>query len=243
MIQNNGMGYFILKDQKWLDNQRIAGKVLSKALSLSKELIIENTTTKFISDHIEEIIRFPAAACVSINNVIVHGIPNDYELKYGDVVKVDAGATYKGAIADAAYTVIVGSNSKYEYLMKCCEGALDKAIDYISNNDCRIGDIGYIMEKEAKKINASTLKDLTGHGLEENTPHWFPIILNYGDKGGIKIIPGMTFCIEPMFVYGSDKIKLLNDGWSIITEDVGVHFEHTIFIKEDGVEIITRNYD
>lgn len=248
-------GYFSLKNDEWLYNQRIAGKILSSAFVEVKKHIREGITTRELDKIIETYILdskgfltfkgylgFPSASCMSVNRVIVHGIPNDIPLKFGDVLKVDAGVTILGAIADSAFTFIIGENPKYKYLMDACEKSLYKAIDYIKTaKEPRMGQIGYIIEKEAKNIGANIIRDLSGHGLELNTPHFLPIVYNYGKANScIRILPGITFCIEPMILIGNSSIKVLEDNWSIQTLEIGVHFEHTIFVHENDVEIITK---
>ena len=252
---DNNSGYFSIKDEEWLTNQRIAGKILSDAFTEVKKYIQEGITTNQLNRIVEDYILdnkgiptfkgylgFPATSCMSVNKIIVHGIPNDIPLQFGDVLKVDAGVTIDGSIADAAFSIIIGENKKYQLLLDTCEKALSKAIDYIKTaKEPRLGHVGYIVEKEAKNIGANVIPDLTGHGLELNSPHFFPIIYNYGKaNSGIRIIPGMTFCIEPIYVYGSSNIKVLDDNWSIQALDIGVHFEHTLFISKNNVEIITR---
>ena len=250
---DNGIVY--LKDNEWLTNQRIAGNILKQVLALADPLVEEGATTQSISDKIEEFILannctptfkgyhdFPEAACISVNKELVHGVPNDKTiLRNGDIVKVDVGVTYKGAITDAAFTKVVGYylNPKHKMLVDTCKNCLDKAIEYIGKNlnKVRIGDIGYVIKKEASKIGANTIVELTGHGLEYNNPHWFPIVFNDGKPNtGLLLYPDMTIAIEPMLVFGPNKIKV--DKHAILTEDIGAHFEHTIYIHYDSVEII-----
>ncbi len=252
-------GAFSIKDQAWLDRQRIAGKALQEALATSSLYIKEGVTTQDLSDIIETIILqhgcsltfkgfngFPGAACVSVNEELVHGIPSkDKVLKLGDIVKVDAGATFEGAITDAAYTAIVGKaiNPKHNIVVNGCKSILNTVISFLNENigkkDLFTGDIGYVIKKEANKLGLNTIIDLSGHGLEYDKPHWFPLVYNDGDKGaGVMLLPGMTFAIEPMVLFGSNKIKVQSDGFTISTEDVGAHWEKTIFIHEDKIEVI-----
>ena len=247
-------GYFSLKNDEWLNNQRIAGKILSGAFTEVKKYIKEDITTyqldKIIEDYIldnkgiptfKDYLGFPATSCMSVNKIIVHGIPNDILLKFGDVLKIDAGVTINGAIADAAFTIIIGENKKYQLLLDTCKKSLYSVIEYINKGNARIGDIGYIIEKHAKSIGANVIKDLTGHGLENNTPHHFPIVYNYGTKNtGIKLLTNTTICIEPIMIFGNNSINVLEDNWSIETNDIGVHFEETLFLNKAYVEIITK---
>jgi len=252
-------GCYTLKDDEWLNNQRHAGKVLVETINEMGKLIAPGVPTKFINDLGEKMILshdgctptfkgyngFPEAFCISINKELVHGIPRDDRfIKDGDIVKIDGGVSYKGAIADMARTFAVGNADKrYLYLMDAAKSALSDAIASIKfDGGCenRIGTIGYIIKKAAIKIGAKVITELTGHGLELGTPHWFPFIYNIGEKNkGLRIYPRMTFCIEPMMAYGNNKITLGTDNWTVSTESAGVHFEDTIFIHEDHVEIIT----
>ena len=258
-INNFDSGYYTLKDDEWLKNQRLAGKVLKQAMDEMESAIKPGISTQEVNDIGEKYILsnndyiptfkgymgFPTAVCISVNKELVHGIPKaDKIINDGDVVKLDSGVTYKGAIADMARTIAVGNiDNKYKMLIEFCKKSLYDSIEYIGKNigNIRLGDIGNVIQKSASRINANVIKDLSGHGLEENIPHWAPFIFNYGErKTGIKIRPRMTFCIEPMFVYGNDKIKLQDDKWTITTEDIGVHYEHTIFVHEDHIDIITE---
>ncbi len=252
-------GYFTIKDEEWLLNQRHAGKVLSATHQLVKSKVVDGITStdlnligeQFMLSHegctptFKGYNGFPAAMCISINEELVHGIPSkDKFLKIGDIVKIDAGVTYKGAIADSAITTVVGeyADTKYKYLVEGCKKCLDNVILYINENisNIRLGDVGFFIKKEGARIGANIIKELTGHGLEYNDPHWFPLVLNYGERNkGVKIIPNTTLCIEPMFIYGSTKLNIQKDGWTITTQDIGAHWEHTIFTHKDRVEIIT----
>lgn len=257
---NNSSGFFSIKDKEWLDNQRHAGRILAKTLSLAEENIKEGISTLYINDICENFILsnegctptfkgyidFPATTCISVNEEVVHGIPKkDKILKRGDVVKVDCGVTYKGVIADSAICVVVEEylNFRDKDLVDGCINCLNKVIDFVGRKigTVRVGDIGYFIKKEASKIGANTIKELSGHGLELNTPHWHPQIFNVGNKNtGIVLIPNMTICIEPIFVYGNSNIYVKEDKFTVATNSIGVHCEHTIFIHEDNVEIITK---
>jgi len=253
-------GYITFKDDEWLSNQRIAGKILSNAHSMVKSMAVDGAETKNINNKIEEFIKdnnctptfkgykgFPDALCTSVNKEIAHGVSScDKVLKTGDVVKFDVGVSYEGAIADAAFTMSVGEfkNIRLKILSEACRNALYRTIRYIEENigkEPRVGDLGFIIKKGASNVGANVIKDLTGHGLEYEHPHWVPFIFNYGDKGkGARLFPGMTICIEPMMVYGDGSISIDSNGFSFLTKEIGVHFEHTIFIHEDRVEIITE---
>ena len=256
-IYSNHHFVYSLKDKTWLENQRHAGKVLTETLLTVKKLLIPGVTTKEINDCGEDFINsndgctptfkgykgYPASLCISVNKELVHGIPKETcILQDGDVVKIDAGVTYKGAIADMAATFIVGTvkNIKVAMLVDACKQSLQKTIAGIKVNSSTLGDVGYVIKKEAIKINASVISELGGHGLEIDDLHAYPYVFNIGERGdGPTIRPGMTLAIEPMMVYGNSRITYGSDNWTVSTETVGVHFEHTIFVHEDNVEIIT----
>jgi len=252
-------GFFSLKDNVWLENQRYAGKVLAQTLSIAEDFAKEGVSTSSIDKVCEDFILsnkgkptfkgytgFPTTTCISINEEVVHGVPKDNVfLKYGDIVKVDCGVTYNGAIADSAISFVVGDyiDSRHKELLVGCKDSLDKVIDLIGRKigSIRLGDVGHFIKREASRIGASSIKELTGHGLELDTPHWYPPVYNYGDKNrGIVLVPGMTICIEPIFVFGGTDTYIKEDKFTIAAESVGIHWEHTIFLHNDSVEIITK---
>lgn len=245
-------GYFTLKDSEWLSNQKIAGSILNKALSAIKQNIKPNITTKELNDIGSDIIYsnngiptflgykgFPTAFCISINKTIVHGIPDDYELQEGDVVKIDGGVTYNESIADAAFTSICGAHKdlSHKFIVDDCKKVLKRVIEFIKPNKTTIGDIGFFINKETNNLKHVIVKDLTGHGLEYDHPHWYPTFYNYGTKGtGPTILDNMTFCLEPMIVDNvGDIIVDKDDKWSIYTKGVGAHFETTLFVDNNKV--------
>ena len=251
-------GFYTLKDNAWLGNQRIAGKVLAGAMKEMEIHLVPGISTKEINDIGEEYIKkhdgciptfkgyngFPEAICISLNTSLVHGIPrNDVIIKDGDIIKLDGGVTYNGAIADMARTFAVGEiSTKNKMLIECCKKALDNAIDYIDKNqNARLGDVGYVIKKTAASIGANVITELTGHGIEDMQLHAYPYVNNDGEKGkGLRIYQGMTIAREPMMCYGNNKIKMQEDNWTINLADIGVHEEETIFVHKDRVEIITR---
>lgn len=252
-------GYYTLKDDIWLENQRHAGKVLIGAMKTMEGALKSEISTKQLNDIGEEYILdhknctptfkgymgFPEATCISLNKELVHGIPKENRIiKDGDIVKLDCGVTYKGAIADMARTFAIGEiDNKYRHLIKSCVLSLYEAIKYLNDNieTARIGDIGYIISKTAKKVNANVITDLSGHGISYDEPHALPVVSNMGEKSkGLKIHPGMVIAIEPMLTYAKPKIHVEEDNWTITLLDVGVHQEDTIFVHKDRVEVITK---
>ena len=188
---------------------------------------------------------FPAALCVSINNEIVHGIPNEAEriLKEGDVVSLDLGFSYKDLITDAAVTVPCGAvDDEGRELIQATREALEAGIRAALPGN-HIGDIGAAISAVVKKTKFSLAKDLAGHGVGYSV-HEEPYVPNVGEKGeGVKLLPGMVIAIEPMINAGSRDIRVLRDGYTIVTKDGSrsAHFEHTVAITEDGNIVLTQD--
>lgn len=249
-------GMFTLKNQDWLDKQRVAGRITAEALKQLEEYVKNNTfhSMATLSDVIERFILkeggtptfkgykgFPAAVCISINKQLVHGIPDDTVLDHGDVVSFDLGVTYKGAIADSALTCILGSpkSPRHVELVKATEESLMKGIEAIAVGK-RLGVIGHAIHKYAKGKGFGVINDYGGHGLEWDKPHAPPFVANKASMDeGIRIQPGLAIAIEPMLVPGSTTTHVSEDGWTVMTNDIGAHFEHSVFVHEDHVEIIT----
>lgn len=186
---------------------------------------------------------FPNSICISINDSVVHGIPNDRPFKDGDVVGFDFGVTYNGMITDAARTVIVGEPSKkaVEDLVKETKKSLDMAINAVRNGGS-IGDISEAAQRVMDRGGYGIVRDLVGHGVGHNV-HEEPEIPNYGLKGtGPKLKSGMTIAIEPMATMGDWRVVIDPDGWTIRTRDgsLSAHFEDTVLVTDDGCEILTR---
>ena len=189
---------------------------------------------------------YGASICTSVNDVIVHGLPSDYKLQNGDVLKIDFGIESFDKLrtsyfADAAITVGIGKISKKaKYLIEITELALKKAIKTAKPGKT-LGDIGWIIKKTAEDNGLKVIKDLTGHGIGREI-HEDPVIYNFGRKNeGIKLESGMVLAIEPMFAIGSDKIiQRPDESWATDDGSLSAHFEHTIVITERGVEVLTK---
>ncbi len=246
-----------LKDKNWLDKQRVAGRIAAETLSLLENSLIVNSaapTLIQLNEMAEEYITqkggtctfkgykgFPAGVCISVNKQLVHGIPTDYRLQDGDIVSFDLGVTIDGAIADTAITCIFGEpkNEKHARLVKATEEALMRGIQAIEVGK-RLGVIGQAISKCAKGYGYGVINNYGGHGLDWNVPHAPPFVENKSDPDkGIRIQPGLAIAIEPMFVLGSTATSTMDDGWTVVTPDLSAHFEHSVFVHEDHVEIIT----
>lgn len=256
-IRNEFVG---LKNQDWLDKQRIAGKVVANTLALLEDLVKERTTKSLIElDNIakEFIITndciptflnykgFPNSVCISVNKQLVHGIPTNYKLQDGDVVSFDLGATYMGAIGDAAITCIYGEPKSKTHVkgIETANKCLVNAISAISIGK-RIGVIGDAIYKTAHSNGFNIIEQYGGHGLSWNKPHDAPFIANKSNQNkGIRIQSGMTIAIEPLLIPANclTTTKIGSDGWTVYTEDISYHAELSIFVHEDHVEIMTRH--
>jgi methionyl aminopeptidase len=185
---------------------------------------------------------FPGALCLSVNDGIVHGIPNDYKLKEGDILKIDGGLWHEGLCTDSAITVGIGKiSSEDQELIRATQEALDAQIAAAVAGST-LGDIGHAAEAVAKKYGCGYPKELGGHGVGLAV-HEKPFIFNYGQPGkGEKLEEGMVIALEPMFARGEGKIELANDGWlyEMVDGSRSAHFEHTVIVGRDEAEVVTR---
>lgn len=188
-------------------------------------------------------VNFPGSICISINDEIVHGIPNEYRFEQGDVVSFDLVITYKDMKVDSAFTMVVGEDPKgaVKHLLSMTERSLYAGIDAIKG-PVRVGDISAAVEKVLSDAKLGIIRDLVGHGVGHKMQQP-PEVPNYGKKGtGVLLEPGDTIAIEPMATLGGEMIKDGDDGWAICTRDgsLAAHFEHTVLITNTGAEILTK---
>lgn len=244
-----------LKTAKELEAMRQAGRISARALKIAGQAVEPGVTTKQIDDIVRKYIRsegakpsflhyndFPASACISINEKVIHGIPSQSQvLKSGDIVSVDVGACFNGFHGDNAFTFACGDISQEaEDLLKATQESLYEGIK-VAKAGNRVGDIGNAVEEYVKKRGYSVVRDFVGHGVGTML-HEEPSVPNYGKKGhGTRLVPGMTIAIEPMVNMGCGDVEVLDDGWTTVTLDgkLSAHFEHTVAITTDGVVILT----
>lgn len=186
---------------------------------------------------------FPASACISVNSVVIHGIPSKSTvLKEGDIVSVDVGAFYKGYHGDNAYTFPCGRISAgAQALLNATKESLFEGIKQAQAQN-RVGDIGAAVQEYVEARSYSVVRNYTGHGVGAKL-HEDPSVPNYGTRGrGFKLLPGMTIAIEPMVNEGTHHTRVLGDKWTVITADgkLSAHFEHTVAITPDGPKILTQ---
>ena len=247
-----------IKSEREIELMREAGKMVSMTHQYLKNFIKAGITTKELDRLAEEYIRkmggvptckgyegCPATLCTSVNDTVVHGIPDNYKLKDGDIITIDMVIGYKGYQGDAAWTYAVGSISDdKKYLMEHTEKSLYEGVKQVKPGN-HIGDISAAVEQYANKHNLGVVKELCGHGIGREM-HEDPEVPNYGIKGtGPKLREGMVICIEPMLNLGTADIYMLDDDWTIKTDDgmPAAHYEHTILVTKDGYEILTPRLD
>ena len=245
----------ILKMSREIAKMRQAGRISQRALQAAGKAVEPGVSTYEIDCIVREYIEkqgaapsflgyggFPASACISVNNVVIHGIPSKSEiLKQGDIVSIDVGAYFEGYHGDNAWTFPCGDISKEaQRLIDTTRESLFEGIKQaISGN--RIGDIGHAVQEYAEARSYSVVRKFVGHGVGAKL-HEDPSVPNYGMSGkGIRLLPGMTIAIEPMINQGTHQVRVLNDGWTTVTADgkLSAHFEHTVAITPDGTVILT----
>ena len=234
---------------------REGGRITAACLRMLIESAKAGVTTKDLDGMAEDFIRsrggkpefkgyqgFPASICASPNSMIVHGIPGSYRLKDGDTISLDVGVRYEGFVTDSATTVAIGEISPdTEGLLNTTHECLVAATEQMRTGK-RLGDVGYAIQALAEARGYGVVRDLVSHGVGRKM-HEDPQIPNYGNPGtGPRLLPGMTFAIEPMITSGSYDIRIdERDGWSIYTADgsLAAHYEHTIAVTEDEPWVLT----
>ncbi|MCI1955579.1 MAG: type I methionyl aminopeptidase [Oscillospiraceae bacterium] len=245
----------VLKTSRELKIMREAGRIAANALKFAGAAIEPGVSTWEIDRVARRYIEeqgakptflgyggFPASACVSVNNVVIHGIPKkNHLLREGDIVSIDVGATYEGFVGDNAYTFPCGKVSEEaQRLMDTTRESLAEGIR-AAVAGARLGDVGSAVQRYAEARGYSVVRDYVGHGVGAKM-HEDPSVPNYGTPGrGVRLLPGMTIAIEPMINQGVKEVRTLNDGWTTVTADgkLSAHFENSIAITPDGPVILT----
>ncbi len=245
----------VLKTSRELSVMKEACRISAGALQLIGKSIEPGITTAELDKMAEKYIisqgakpnfkglyGFPATACISINNEVIHGIPSaSRKIKEGDIVSVDLGAVFEGYNGDNAATFAVGTVSDTaKRLIEATRESLYEGIKAAVAGG-RIGDIGNAVSSYVEAKGFSVVREFVGHGIGAKL-HEEPEVPNYGTAGkGIRLMPGMTIAIEPMINAGLSGVKTLSDGWTVVTRDgsLSAHFEHTVLISSDGPQIMT----
>jgi len=227
---------------------RAHGEIAKHVKKGVKTSFLDKVAEEFIRDHgavpsFKGYNGFPSSLCISVNEVVVHGFPSEYELKDGDIISIDCGVFHQGFHSDSAYTYPIGEVSPSVLaLLRGTRDSLYLGIDQaIAGN--RIGDIGHAIQKFVEAKGYTVVRELVGHGLGRKL-HEAPEVPNYGKKGsGPLLKQGMVIAIEPMINLGSRNIVQERDGWTIRTADrkPSAHYEHTVAIFEDRTEVLTTH--
>jgi len=244
----------ILKLPEEIEKMRASNYIVAEILHRLREKVTPGITTGELDNYSEELVRkkgaqpafkgymgYPYSLCISVNSEVVHGFPSDRILVEGDIVSLDFGAYYNGYYGDSAITVPVGKISEEAArLIRVTEQGLYNGIREARTGN-RLGDISAAVQDCVEAAGFSVVRDFVGHGIGKKL-HEEPQIPNYGTKGrGIQLKPGMVFAIEPMVNEGTYKVKVIDNGWTVVTEDgkLSAHFEHSVAITEDGPDILS----
>lgn len=245
----------VVRTEEEINKLRRAGEVVGLTHKYLQQFIKPGITTSELDKLAKQFIEskgctcsfeglygFPGSICISVNDEVVHGIPGRRKLKNGDILKLDIGACYEGYHGDSAWSYIVGEGTEKNIkLLKNTEEALMAGLKAI-HDGCTTGDIGHAVEKVAHKYNLGVVKELVGHGVGDKV-HLEPDVPNYGkEHKGSLLHTGNVIAVEPMLNKGSADIYMLDDDWTIVTDDGAnsAHFEHTVLVTDDGYEILTR---
>ncbi|MCF8054391.1 MAG: type I methionyl aminopeptidase [Deltaproteobacteria bacterium] len=245
----------ILKTAEEIERIKEASVIVATVLQKLQREIRPAVTTRDLDKYAEELAisegavplfkgyhGYPSALCISVNEEVIHGLPSSRKIARGDIVSLDFGVLYNGFCGDAAITVAVGDVSpQIRRLLDVTQNALDAAIA-TAKVGCRLGDISAAVQGCAEKAGFSVVRDFVGHGIGRKM-HEDPAVPNFGKRGsGIPLREGMVLAIEPMVNEGLSEVKVLSDGWTVVTADgrLSAHFEHTVAITKDGPEILSR---
>lgn len=247
----------VCKSEREIEIMRKAGRIVADALSITKEIAKKDVTTEELNTKLEKYVLqkggipvfkgyrgYPKSICTSINEEIVHGIPDQRKLRDGDILSVDIGVEYRKYVADAAITIPIGEISEeVENLLKVCEEALNKAIEVACANN-KLSEVSRSIQNHVESQGFSVIRDYTGHGIGRQM-HEDPQIPNFVSKELLKadetLLQGMALAIEPMICAGKYDTEVLENRWTVVTKDrkLSAHFEHTVVVTENGAEILT----
>jgi methionyl aminopeptidase len=245
-----------LKTNEEIQLIKESAQILGKAHGEVARLIKPGIKTSKLDKVAEEYIRdsggvpsfknyngFPATLCISVNEVVVHGFPGNYELKETDIITVDGGVFFKGFHSDSAYTYpLEGVERETLLLLERTYDSLFKGIEKARAGN-RMGDVSHAIQSYVESFGYGVVRELVGHGIGKNL-HEDPEVPNFGKQGkGVKLVPGMVFAIEPMINRGTKNVIQENDGWTIRTADKkpSAHFEHTVAVLEEKTEVLTTH--
>ena len=244
-----------LRTDEELRRMRDAGRIAALAREAGGALCKEGVTTAQIDAEIRKVIRshgaspsflhlygFPASACISVNEEVIHGIPSDRVLQAGDIVKIDVGAFYRGYHGDCAASFPVGEISDdAKDLIEVTRECFFQAVNAAEAPGARLGDIGHAVQSYAEAHGCGVVREYVGHGVGQKL-HEDPEVPNYGSAGhGVRLSAGMTIAIEPMINAGTHEVRTLANRWTVVTKDgrLSSHYENTVALTKNGVWILT----
>ena len=245
-----------IKNSEQISAMKDAGRITGEALLVARDMVRPGISTYEIDEAIRRYIEkcgakpaflgyggFPASACISVNDEVIHGIPSKKRiLREGDIVKIDTGATYRGYVGDSARTIPVGEVSEEaKRLIKATRDSFWAGVEALKIGN-RLGDVGHAIDSVVVANGFSTVRRYVGHGIGTDM-HESPDVPNYGTPGrGIRLCAGMALAIEPMVNVGTFEVKEMNDGWTVKTLDgsLSAHYENTVVLTSDGVLILTE---
>jgi methionyl aminopeptidase len=244
-----------IKSPEEQEKMRVAGQLAAEVLDMIGEHVVPGVTTEELDrichDHIVNVQRsvpanlnyrgFPKTICTSVNHVVCHGIPNDKRLKAGDIVNIDVTVIRDGFHGDTSRMYFAGKPPPHaQRLAETCFAAMWRGIETVRPG-AHLGDIGHAIQSFVEQHDYSVVREYCGHGIGR-VYHEDPQVLHYGEPAtGLELTPGMTFTIEPMVNAGRRHVRLLPDGWTVITKDhsLSAQWEHTVLVTENGVDVLT----
>ena len=243
-----------IKNERELELMRQACKITAAARALAGEMVSPGVSTMQIDKAVHDYIvsqgakpsflgyhGFPASACISVNSTVIHGIPGGYVLKEGDIVSIDVGALYKGFHGDCAATFPCGCiSTEAKRLIDVTKQSFFEGIRFATRGH-RVSDISHAIQKHVESNGFSVVRSFVGHGVGAKL-HEEPEVPNFGEPGrGPRLLPNMTLAIEPMVNAGTHEVRILKDGWTVMTCDgkLSAHYENTVRITDGEPEILT----
>ena len=243
-----------IKNERELALMRQACKITAAARALAGEMVRPGVTTKQIDKAVHDFIvsqgakpsflnynGYPASACISVNDTVIHGIPDGYVLQEGDIVSIDVGALYKGYHGDCAATFPCGAiSAQAQKLIDVTKQSFFEGIRFAKRGH-RVSDISHAIETYVESNGFSVVRSFVGHGVGAQL-HEEPEVPNFGTSGrGPRLLPGMTIAVEPMVNVGTHEVRILKDGWTVLTADgkLSAHYENTVLITDGEPEILT----
>ena len=243
-----------IKNERELESMRQACKITAAARALAGEKVRPGVSTKAIDQAVHDYIvsqgakpsflnynGFPASACISVNSTVIHGIPGGYILKEGDIVSVDVGAFYKGFHGDCAATFACGAiSTEAQKLIDVTRQSFFEGMKFATKGN-RVQDISHAIQTYVESNGFSVVRSFVGHGVGRQL-HEEPEVPNFGHPGrGPRLVKGMTLAVEPMVNAGIHDVRILKDGWTVVTADgkLSAHYENTVLITDGEPEILT----